>query len=212
MVNKKYDSKTTNWQRVSIWIIAIVMGLGTLLTFFVMVFAGQNSDVDPNTIAAKKQQEAYQKDLESDEYKAYLKQQEEAKANLRALDGYADKVTAYNASDITELTVETLVEGTGATVKAGDTISANYTGWLPDGTIFDSTKSEGSDASSVSFELAKSKIIDGWVEGLVGKRAGGVYYLSIPSDLAYGETGFGDTIPANTPLRFIVQIVSIVNS
>lgn len=212
MVNKKYDSKTTNWQRVSIWIIAIVMGLGTLLTFFVMVFAGQNSDVDPNTIAAKKQQEAYQKYLESDEYKAYLKQQEEAKANLRALDGYADKVTAYNASDITELTVETLVEGTGATVKAGDTISANCTGWLPDGTIFYSTKSEGSDASSVSFELAKSKIIDGWVEGLVGKRAGGVYYLSIPSDLAYGETGSGDTIPANTPLRFIVQIVSIVNS
>jgi uncharacterized protein HemX len=72
MVNKKYDSKTTNWQRVSIWAIAIVMGLGTLLTFFVMVFAGQNSDVDPNTIAAKKQQEAYQKHLESDEYKAYL--------------------------------------------------------------------------------------------------------------------------------------------
>lgn len=212
MVNKKYDSKTTNWQRVSIWIIAIVMGLGTLLTFFVMVFAGQNPDVDPNQIAAKKQQEAYERRLQSDEYNAYMKQQEEAKANLRALDGYADKVTAFNASDITELTVETLVEGTGATVKAGDTISVNYTGWLPDGTIFDSTKSEGSDASSVSFTLSTSKIIEGWVKGLVGKRAGGVYLLSVPSDLAYGESGYRDTIPGNTPLRFIVQIVSIVNS
>ncbi len=211
MAQKKYDSKTTNWQRISIWVIAIVMGLGTLLTFFVMVFAGQNSDVDPNTIAAKKQQEAYEKYLQSDEYKAYMKQQEEAKAKLRPLDGFADKVTAFNASDITELTVETLTEGTGATVKENDTISANYTGWLPDGTIFDSTKSEGSDASSVSFTLSTSKIIEGWVKGLVGKRAGGVYLLSVPSDLGYGAAGSGDTIPANTPLRFIVQVVDITN-
>lgn len=208
---KKYDSKTPNWQRISIWIIAIVMTLGTVLTFFVMVFAGQNSDIDPNTIAARRQQEEYQKYLKSDEYKAYQKQLEEAKAKLRALDGFADRVTAFNASDITELTVETLVEGSGATVKEGATIQANYTGWTPDGKIFDSTKSEGSDASPASFTLSESKIIEGWVIGLTGKRAGGVYLLSIPSDLAYGETGSGNDIPANTPLRFLVQVVDVNN-
>lgn len=208
---KKYDSKTPNWQRVTIWIVAIVMTLGTILTFFVMVFAGQNSDIDPNTIAARRQQEEYQKYLESDEYKAYLKQQEEARANLRPLEGFADRVTSFNASDITELTVEMLTEGSGATVKEDATISANYTGWTPDGKIFDSTKSEGSDASSVSFTLSKSKIIEGWITGLTGRRAGGVYLLSVPSDLAYGESGSGDTIPPNTPLRFLVQIVDVAN-
>ena len=208
---KRYDSKTPNWQRVTIWIVAIVMTLGTILTFFVMVFAGQNSDIDPNTIAAKREQEAYQEYLESDEYKEYLKQQDEAKANLRALDGFADKVTAFNASEITTLTVETLVEGGGATVKENATLTVNYTGWTPDGTIFDSTKSEGSDASPASLTLSKSKIIEGWLVGLTDRRAGGVYLLSIPSNLAYGEAGSGDTIPPNTPLRFLVQITDVTN-
>ena len=205
---KVYESTTPNWQRISIWVIAIVMSVGTLLTFFVMVFAGQNSDLNATTIAQKKQQEEQQKYMNSDAYKAYIKQQEEAKAKLRALDGYTDKVGSFNAGDVTSLSVETLKEGDGATVKSGDTISANYTGWLPSGTIFDSTKSEGSDASPASFELSKSKVIEGWVDGLVGKRAGGVYLMAIPSDLAYGESGSGSDIPANTPLKFIVQIVS----
>lgn len=203
---KRYNSATPNWQRISIWIIAIVMAGGTLLTFFVMVFAGQNPNVDPNQIAAKKQQEAYQKYLE-----AQQAVQAEARAKYRALDGYADKVTAFNASDITELSVEVLKEGDGASVKEGATISANYTGWTPDGKIFDSTKSEGEDALPATFTLEKSKIIEGWVMGLAGRRAGGVYLLSIPSDLAYGTDGSGEDIPANTPLRFITQIVEVTN-
>jgi type III secretory pathway component EscR len=74
----------------------------TLLTFFVMVFAGQNSDVDPNTIAAKKQQEAYQKYLESDEYKAYLKQQEEAKKAKEAEEAAKASATEEASTESTE--------------------------------------------------------------------------------------------------------------
>lgn len=215
MTNKKlYNSKTPNWQRVSIWIIAVVMTVGTLLTFFVMVFAGQNPDADPTTIAQKKQQEVYDKYMQSDEYKKYLEQQKKA-ANerlqkLRILDGYTDKVTAFNAEDVTSLKTETLKEGNGATVKKGDTIRANYTGWKPDGSIFDSTKLDGEDATPVTFSL--SKVIEGWGIGLVGAQAGGVYLLSIPASQAYGEAGNGDAIPANTPLRFIVEIVEITSS
>ena len=53
-----YNSKTKNWQRIAIWMVAIVMGAGTLLGMFFMVFASQNPDVDPSVIANKKQQEA----------------------------------------------------------------------------------------------------------------------------------------------------------
>ena len=123
------------------------------------------------------------------------------------MDGYTDYVKAFTASDITALKVETLKEGDGATVGEGATISANYTGWLLDGTIFDSTKSEGSDATAASFSL--SQVITGWSKGLVGTRAGGIYLLSIPSADAYSENGSGTTIPANTPLKFIVQVVSV---
>ncbi len=209
MATKKksiYESKTPRWQRIAIWTIAIVMAGGTMITFVVSIFSSQNKQLDPATIAYNKQMSEYQKQLNSDENKAYLEQQEQAKAKLRGLDGFTDQVKAFTAADITALKVETLKQGDGATVAENAKISANYTGWLPDGTIFDSTKSEDSDAKPASFSL--SQVITGWSKGLVGTRAGGVYLLSIPSADAYGENGSGTSIPANTPLKFIVQIVS----
>ena len=197
---RKYDSKTPSWQRLAIWVIAIVMAGGTLLTFMVMVFAGQNSDLDASTIAAQRQQQ---------EYKELLKSQEEAAANYRALDGFADRVASFDADDVTELTVETLKEGDGATIATGATISANYTLWTPDGKIVQSTKSEGSDATPISdLVIEEGSVIEGWSTGLIGARAGGVYLLTIPSDQAYGQSGTS-SIPANTPLKFIVQVVSV---
>lgn len=206
---RKYDSKTPSWQRLAIWVIAIVMAGGTLLTFMVMVFAGQNSDLDASTIAAQRQQQEYKDYLESDEYKELLKSQEEAAANYRALDGFADRVASFDADDVTELTVETLKEGDGATIATGATISANYTLWTPDGKIVQSTKSEGSDATPISdLVIEEGSVIEGWSTGLIGARAGGVYLLTIPSDQAYGQSGTS-SIPANTPLKFIVQVVSV---
>lgn len=202
-----YNSKTKNWQRIAIWMVAIVMGAGTLLGMFFMVFASQNPDVDPSVIASKKQQEAYEAYLNGDEYKQLLADREEAKTKLRGLDGYAEYVTAFTAADVTELKVETLKEGDGATVVDKATLSVNYTGWTPDGKIFDSTKSEGKNASPTSLSL--TNVIEGWSKGLVGKKAGGVYLLSIPSDLAYDESGSSDgAIAANTPIKYLVQIVS----
>lgn len=192
---------TPKWQRIFIWIIAIAMIIGTLAGFVFMIWATQDSSIDPNQIAQKKQEEEYQKQLEE-----YQKQQEEQQKKLRALDGYADKVTSFDAKSVTELKVETLKEGSGATIKDNATVNANYVGWNPDGKIFDSTKSEGSDATPRSFGL--DQVIKGWKEGLAGKKVGGVYELTIPADKAYGETGSGDLIPANTPLKFIVEVIS----
>lgn len=193
-------NKTPRKERIGIWVIAIMMLVFTIAGFASMIMGVVNPKTDPNTVANDKANEQYQKIIEEQQ-----KQQEEEQKKKRVFsDDYKDKVTAFNADDVKELTVETLKEGDGATIKSDGSVRANYTGWLPDGTIFDSTKSEGSDASPLEFSL--DGVISGWKEGLTDKRAGGVYLLTIPSDKAYGESGSG-TIPANTPLKFIIEVV-----
>ena len=195
-------TKTPTWQRVGIWVIAIALTVGTLAGLIFMVWATQDSSIDPNTIAYEEQLEQYQKEQEE-----YEKQMAEMLEEYRGLEGYEDKVTAFNADDVTSLGIETLKEGDGATISEDDTLKVNYTGWTPDGKIFDSTKSEGEDASPASFAL--SGLIDGW-SALVGRKVGGVYLLSIPADQAYGETGTSDgSIQPNTPIKFLVEVIDI---
>ncbi|MDR0950657.1 MAG: FKBP-type peptidyl-prolyl cis-trans isomerase [Candidatus Ancillula sp.] len=104
----------------------------------------------------------------------------------------------------TELETKVLEQGTGAEIKATDTISAFYSGWTVDKNQFDSSYARG---SATSFSL--SSVIKGWTQGLTGKHVGDTVELVIPSDLGYGATGSGDTIPANAPLIFVVKIESV---
>lgn len=102
--------------------------------------------------------------------------------------------------------------GTGATVKDGSTITANYTGWLASTCQkFDSSYDSHSGQAPAPFtsKLAEGQLIQGWVEGLVGMKAGGIRRLYIPSALGYGSQAQGSTIPANSNLIFDVQIVSV---
>lgn len=196
-------SKTPLGQRIFIWVIAVVLTLGTIVGLIFMVWATQDSDVDPNSIAQEEVNEQYEQ-----AYEEYQKQLEEERQKYRALDGYDDKVGAFDADSVKELSVETLKEGDGATISESDTVRINYTGWTPDGKIFESTKSEGEDATPQTFQL--SGLIQGWIDGLTGKKVGGVYLLTIPSDLAYGETGNSDgSIQPNTPLKFLIEVISI---
>lgn len=199
-------SKTPLGQRIFIWVIAVVLTLGTIVGLIFMVWATQDSDVDPNSIAQEEVNEQYEQ-----AYEEYQKQLEEERQKYRALDGYDDKVGAFDADSVKELSVETLREGDGATISESDTVRINYTGWTPDGKIFESTKSEGEDANPQTFQL--SGLIQGWIDGLTGKKVGGVYLLTIPSDLAYGETGNSDgSIQPNTPLKFLIEVISIEDS
>lgn len=103
------------------------------------------------------------------------------------------------------LTYEDLQVGTGATAQAGDTVSVNYTGWLADGTKFDSSLDRG---QTFDFTLGAGGVIAGWDEGVVGMNVGGIRLLVIPPSLGYGATANGP-IPANSTLTFEVQLVSI---
>jgi peptidylprolyl isomerase len=98
-----------------------------------------------------------------------------------------------------------MVEGTGEEAVVGQTVSVQYTGWLEDGTQFDTSLDSG---SPFSFTLGENSVIAGWEEGLLGMKVGGKRQLVIPADLAYGESGSG-IIPANATLIFEVELVSI---
>lgn len=110
--------------------------------------------------------------------------------------------------DIAELKVEDTLIGTGAEVKAGDTVAVHYTGMLIDGTVFDTSK-RGPAPQPISFAIGVGQVIEGWDKGIVGMKEGGTRKLSIPPEMAYGERGAAPVIPPNASLIFEVELVEI---
>ncbi len=93
-------------------------------------------------------------------------------------------------------------EGKGEAVKAGAKVTVHYTGWLTDGTSFDSSRKGG---QPISFGL--DQVIKGWGTGVVGMKPGGVRRLMIPPELGYGARGAGNAIPPNATLIFEIELV-----
>ena len=96
--------------------------------------------------------------------------------------------------------------GEGAAAKAGDTAVVHYTGWLVNGTKFDSSVDRG---QPFRFPLGAGRVIKGWDEGVAGMQPGGVRKLIIPADLGYGSRGSGGVIPPNATLIFEVELVGV---
>lgn len=94
-------------------------------------------------------------------------------------------------------------EGAGATPKPENTVKVHYTGWLADGTKFDSSR----DREPVELQLAR--FIPGWIEGVGMMKVGEKRMLIIPPELGYGERGYPPTIPAHAPLLFEVELLEI---
>lgn len=105
---------------------------------------------------------------------------------------------------LTKLEIANLQTGTGAVVKPGYTITANYIGALAsNGVIFDTSSAHG---GPQTFSL--KQVIPGWQEGIPGMKVGGTRELLVPAALAYGSKGNG-AIPANSDLVFIVTVVNV---
>jgi FKBP-type peptidyl-prolyl cis-trans isomerase len=102
--------------------------------------------------------------------------------------------------------VHVLVAGEGAAAAVGQHVTVHYTGWLTDGTKFDSSKDRG---DPFDFPLGRHQVIAGWDEGVLGMRVGGVRKLTIPPDLGYGARGAGGVIPPNATLVFEVELLGI---
>ena len=99
-----------------------------------------------------------------------------------------------------------LVKGLGREAHVGETASVHYTGWLKDGTKFDSSLDRG---QPFQFRLGAGRVIKGWDEGVVGMNIGSKRKLIIPPHLGYGTRGAGRLIPPNATLIFEVELLDL---
>jgi len=97
--------------------------------------------------------------------------------------------------------------GDGAAPSEGDLVQVDYTGWLEDGTMFDSSFKR---PDPFAFPLGKGRVIKGWDEGVASMKVGGKRQLIIPGDLAYGAKGRPGRIPPNATLVFEVELLDIL--
>jgi FKBP-type peptidyl-prolyl cis-trans isomerase len=102
--------------------------------------------------------------------------------------------------------VEMIATGGGSSPRRGDTVTVHYTGWLADGTKFDSSVDRD---EPFSFVLGTGQVIQGWDQGVAALRVGDKARLTIPPELAYGEAGYPDAIPPNATLVFEVELLSV---
>ncbi len=116
-------------------------------------------------------------------------------------------VTVPSGGAPTKLVTKELIVGTGPEAKAGDPVTVNYVGVLyKGGKEFDSSWKRN---EPFAFTLGKGQVIPGWDRGVAGMKVGGRRELIIPAELAYGKTGSPPTIPPNSPLVFVVDLLGV---
>ncbi|HEX2702176.1 MAG TPA: FKBP-type peptidyl-prolyl cis-trans isomerase [Solirubrobacteraceae bacterium] len=121
------------------------------------------------------------------------------------------KITVPSTAAPTSLVTKDIITGTGAAAANGDELTVDYVGALyKNGKVFDASWSHGGPKGvAFPFELGVGDVIKGWDKGLVGMRVGGRRELIIPPSLGYGAKGEPPTIPANSTLIFIIDLLKV---
>jgi peptidylprolyl isomerase len=119
----------------------------------------------------------------------------------------ADAPTKYQTTTPSGLQYTDVTVGTGATPKAGQTVTVTYVGTLENGKEFDASAKHGN--GTFSFTIGEGQVIKGWDEGVMGMKVGGERMLKIPPQLGYGAAGAGGAIPPNATLLFDIHLLGV---
>ncbi|WP_374045176.1 FKBP-type peptidyl-prolyl cis-trans isomerase [Geobacter sp. AOG1] len=130
-----------------------------------------------------------------------MTREKERKAFAGKINNGAKKVKTRSG-----LVYQDLVTGTGISPDQGKTAKVHYTGWLKDGTKFDSSLDRN---EPFSFVVGKGEVIKGWDEGVKSMKVGGKRRLIVPSQLAYGKKGAGGVIPPGATLIFEIELLEV---
>lgn len=179
------------------------MVVGTIGSFAIIVLANNNAQSDQSKFNELYAQ--YQKESTAYQTKVDAQAKELSEKYFDTFNAYANRPAAFDAAGVTELTKTDLVVGDGEELTADSTFTAYYLGWNPKGVVFDGSIS--GDSLKAPFTASPGSVIKGWSEGVVGMKVNGIRELAIPADLAYGETGSGENIPANTPIKFVMMVI-----
>ena len=208
------DLHTSPRQRIVIVFIALLMLLSTFALYASIVLSSNGSSSSAETSALTAEEEArYQELLAEYQDKVNAQASELSGKYFDEFATFKSRVKSFNAADVTDVTWTDLKVGDGEEVNSEDFIeySAYYIGWLSDETVFDSSFDDASKPTALNSPLAgTTEMIQGWKDGIQGMKIGGVREISIPSALGYGDQDQG-SIPANSPLRFVVMLVPRVD-
>jgi len=199
------ELRTSLKQRIGIIIVAIIM-VGSTIALYMGIVMNYDKSSSATTSKSEKEDrfgELYsQHQTEVDTFAGVL-----SSSYFEQFIAHKDRVKSFNAAAITSVTTVDLKEGDGEEITEGSSnYSAYYIGWISDETIFDSSLDSTTDPTSLKFPLAGGSMIEGWNQGIIGMKIGGIREISIPAELAYGDEERG-SIPANSPLKFIVMLV-----
>lgn len=198
---------TPKKQRIGIWIIAAVMLVGTIGSFVVMILANDNNQKD--LAEQQKYYEEYMKQMEEQQEKDAAAAKGLSSKYFAEFAQYGDVPAAFDEASVGDaVTTKDLKVGDGAEIKEDTKYKAYYIGWTPKGTVFDS--SIDGESLKAPIDTSQMNLIEGWNQGVIGMKVGGVREVTIPSDLAYGEEGSGDKIGPNTPIKFIIMVIETV--
>lgn len=196
---------TSKAQRISIIVIAIVMAVGTVGSFFIMILANQNQAADQANLQKQQQEqlEKYEKEM------AEMQKEQDKEAKKLSAKYYDDfkqyesLPEPFDASKVKKLETKDLKKGSGAEVNEDTRYRSYYLGWNSEGKVFDG--SIQGDLLKYPLESEMS-LIEGWTKGVEGMKIGGVREISVPGDMAEGLAPSAD-IKKGAPLKFVIMAI-----
>lgn len=202
----------TSWkQRIIIIIVALLLLGSTVLAYVLIVLNNKGSNSSSNSSANSAEVAELQEQYEAKAAEIEAAAKPLSDKYFKDFSQYKSNAKAYNAETVNNAGLKTqdLKAGNGKTLAKDDTdYAAYYVGWCPDGSIFDSSFDDSDDPKSLKAPLDPSiGLIDGWNEGVIGMKLGGVRQIEMSGDLAYGDSQeiCGTT---GSPLKFIVMAIA----